>query len=163
MSSRRLPTVIALLLSCAALPAWSTPCSPDLIRRLGHLYDEMRTASRAGDLARVETLSTPAILAEIRALRPRPDASMLARQIGAFLPPRADATSVRCDASGNKARLIVVTRAVDPAGKSNPVSTVVMFEGSDEAAWRVGAKALTNPFGAQPVEELLRHPALQLR
>lgn len=162
MPHRRLPTAVALLLFCAALPAWSAPCSPDLARHLGQLYDEMRAASRAGDLARVEAMSTQAILAEIRALRPRPEASMLARQIGAFLPPRAEATSMRCDASGNRARLIVVTRAVDPAGKSNPVSTVVMFERSNGAAWHVGAKALTNPFAAQPVEELLRHPALQL-
>lgn len=127
-------------------------------------YDRFRNASRAGDLELVRALSTPEVARQIRDFeKSSPDKAALAQMMGGISPALADAVSVRCERSGDKARLIIHTETRSEDGKSvaAQVFSVVMLERTD-AQWRVGVKATTNPFETQPLDTLLVHQALRL-
>lgn len=139
-------------------------CMAQQKSELSAVYEEFRSASRAGNLDQVKTLSTKAVSAEIAAFeKSAPNTSFLARQMGSVMPALSDAKDLRCELGGRRARFILQTEAVDRDSKKPiPITTIVMFERAARQQWLLGEKAMTNPFSPQSPESLLQHGKLRL-
>ncbi len=139
-------------------------CKPQQQSELSASYQQFRSASRAGDLNQVKALSSRSVLPDITAFeKTATNASYLARQMGSVMPALAEAKDLRCELSGQRARFVILTQAVDRDSKNTiPITTIVMFERGPGAKWLVGEKAMTNPFSPQSPESLLQHEKLRL-
>ena len=151
------------LVSSSANFAEAAVCSSDQQSRIMATYTSFFSASRAGDLGRVKAMSSAGVVEQIsRFEKAANNPATLARQMGGVMPALDTAKKVSCELAKEKARLIVETEATSGSGQRVPVSSVVMFEHVQGRGWLVGDKATTNPFSAQPVGDLLKHPALHL-
>lgn len=144
--------------------AQTNRCIPQQQSELSVIYEQFRSASRAGDLNRVKALSSRSVSADITAFeKTAPSASDLARQMGFVMPPLSEAKDIRCEYRAQRARFIILTESLDRDSKKTiPITTIVVFERGSGATWLVGDKAMTNPFSPQSPEALLQHEKLRL-
>jgi len=165
MPNLTLPIAFSLAFAGFTTVACAATCPPDLKSQVTATYNAFRSASRAGNLAQVKSLSSLAVAAEITDFeKTSNNPSALARRMSSVMPELAAAKKIACEYSGKKARLIITTETVSESesGQRVPVSSVVMFETVLGRGWLVGDKSMTSPFSAQPVSEILKLEALQL-